>query len=166
VIAILGLQSGILSVGLSLFLLGLICLDLAFVYWVFRDARNRIDDTLLVACAVIAALIFPFVGTLIYAIVRPPEFLEDAYEREVSIQANEAIVKVLGELARSNRELTAQVGRLEQLIVVRRKAAGSARGAGERPAAERSAAPADRPASGKAAAKASQPGSVPPPPSR
>lgn len=102
--------------------LGLICLDLALVYWVFRDARHRVDDALLVACAVIAALIFPFVGTLIYAIVRPPEFLEDAYEREVSIQANEAIVKTLGELARSNRELTAQVGRLEQLIVVRRKA--------------------------------------------
>ncbi|MDO9353986.1 MAG: hypothetical protein Q7T55_09835 [Solirubrobacteraceae bacterium] len=117
-----GLESGPLNVGLSLFALGLVCLDLALVYWVFRDSRHRVDDALLVACAVIAALIFPFVGTLIYAIVRPPEFLEDAYEREVSIQANEALVKTLGELARSNRELSAQVGRLEQLIVVRRKA--------------------------------------------
>jgi hypothetical protein len=125
---VFGLESGPLNVGLSLFALGLVCLDLALVYWVFRDSRHRVDDALLVACAVIAALIFPFVGTVIYAIVRPPEFLEDAYEREVSIQANEALVKTLGELARSNRELSAQVGRLEQLIVVRRKAAqGGAR---------------------------------------
>ena len=134
-----GLESGPLSIGLSLFALGLVCLDLALVYWVFRDARHRVDDALLVACAVIAALIFPFVGTLIYAIVRPPEFLEDAYEREVSIQANEALVKTLGELARSNRELTAQVGRLEQLIVVRRKSSGGT------------------------AREAAAPGSVPPP---
>lgn len=126
-IAVLGLDEGFLGYALTLLGLGLICLDLALVYWVFRDARHRVDDALLVACAVIAALIFPFVGTLIYAIVRPPEFLEDAYEREVSIQANEALVKTLGELARSNRELSAQVARLEQLIVVRRKQAqGSA----------------------------------------
>jgi hypothetical protein len=137
---VFGIGSGPLSIAASLLGLGLVCLDLALVYWVFRDARHRVDDALLVACAVIAALIFPFVGTLIYAIVRPPEFLEDAYEREVSIQANEALVKTLGELARSNRELTAQVGRLEQLIVVRRKSSG-----------------------GSSAREAAAPSSVPPP---
>ncbi len=132
---------GPLNIAVSLLALGLVCLDLALVYWVFRDARHRVDDALLVACAVIAALIFPFVGTLIYAIVRPPEFLEDAYEREVSIQANEAIVKTLGELARSNRELTAQVGRLEQLIVVRRKASSGAPASGPSGTASGSSAP-------------------------
>ena len=145
-LAVLGLDSGFLSIAVTLLGLGLICLDLALVYWVFRDARHRVDDALLVACAVIAALIFPFVGTLIYAIVRPPEFLEDAYEREVSIQANEALVKTLGELARSNRELSAQVARLEQLIVVRRKQAQS--GSSSRTPAEAgsTAPPARRPA--------------------
>ena len=137
-LAILGID-GPLGIALSLLLLGLICLDLALVYWVYRDARHRVDDALLVACAVIAALIFPFVGTLIYAIVRPPEFLEDQYEREVSIQANEAIVKTLAELARSNRELSAQVTRLEQLIVVRRKQA--AQGAGRQAASSGTVAP-------------------------
>lgn len=141
-IAVLGLDSGFLSYAITLLGLGLICLDLALVYWVFRDARHRVDDALLVACAVIAALIFPFVGTLIYAIVRPPEFLEDAYEREVSIQANEALVKTLGELARSNRELSAQVARLEQLIVVRRKQAQG--GAAARPASEAGSVPPPR----------------------
>lgn len=130
-LAVLGIESGFLSIALSLLGLSLVCLNLALVYWVYRDARHRVDDALLVACAVIAALIFPFIGTLIYAIVRPPEFLEDAYEREVSIQANEALIKTLGELARGNRELTAQVGRLEQLIVVRRKAAQSQRGSSQ-----------------------------------
>ena len=34
--------------------------------------------------------LFPFVGTLIYLILRPPEYLEDVREREVEIQAAEA----------------------------------------------------------------------------
>ncbi|MFT4034835.1 MAG: hypothetical protein QM679_04570 [Patulibacter sp.] len=145
-LAVLGLDSGFLSYAVTLLGLGLICLDLALVYWVFRDARHRVDDALLVACAVIAALIFPFIGTLIYAIVRPPEFLEDAYEREVSIQANEALVKTLGELARSNRELSAQVTRLEQLIVVRRKQAQGGSSATRAAADPGSVQPPQRPA--------------------
>ncbi len=82
----------------------------------------------------------PFVGTLIYAIGAAAGVPEDAYEREVSIQANEALVKTLGELARSNRELSAQVARLEQLIVVRRKQAQGG-GCAQRVRQRRAAAP-------------------------
>ena len=44
---------------------------------------------MLVGCATVASL-FPFIGTIVYSIVRPPEYLEDAHEREVEIRAAEA----------------------------------------------------------------------------
>jgi RNA polymerase subunit RPABC4/transcription elongation factor Spt4 len=43
----------------------------------------------LVVCATAGAL-FPFVGTIVYMIVRPPEYLDDVRERELEIQASEA----------------------------------------------------------------------------
>ena len=44
---------------------------------------------MLVGCATAASL-FPFVGTIVYLIVRPPEYLEDVRERELEIAAAEA----------------------------------------------------------------------------
>ena len=40
-------------------------------------------------CATAASL-FPFVGTFVYVIVRPPEYLDDVRERELEMQAAEA----------------------------------------------------------------------------
>ena len=61
----------------------------ALIFWTFADARRRIDDPMLVACATAASL-FPFVGTIVYTIVRPPEFLDDVRLRELEMQAAEA----------------------------------------------------------------------------
>ena len=44
---------------------------------------------MLVGCATAASL-FPFVGTIVYMILRPPEYLEDVRERELEVQAAEA----------------------------------------------------------------------------
>ena len=44
---------------------------------------------MLVGCATAAAM-FPFVGTIVYMIVRPPEYLDDVRERELEIAAAEA----------------------------------------------------------------------------
>ena len=44
---------------------------------------------MLVGCATAASL-FPFVGTIVYMIVRPPEYLEDVRERELEMQAAQA----------------------------------------------------------------------------
>ena len=35
------------------------------------------------------ALVFPFVGALIYMVLRPPEYLDDVRERELEIRAME-----------------------------------------------------------------------------
>jgi hypothetical protein len=50
---------------------------------------------MLIGCATAASL-FPFVGTIVYMIVRPPEFLDDVRERELEMQAAEARLAELG----------------------------------------------------------------------
>ena len=69
---------------------------IALVAWTYLDARRRIQDPVLVACATGASL-FPFVGTIVYTILRPPEFLEDARERQLEIRAAELRVRQLEE---------------------------------------------------------------------
>jgi hypothetical protein len=62
---------------------------LASAYWVYKDARRRIEDPWLVAMATLLGLVPPFIGPLIYMFFRPPEYLEDIRERELEIRAME-----------------------------------------------------------------------------
>jgi RNA polymerase subunit RPABC4/transcription elongation factor Spt4 len=62
---------------------------LACAYWVLKDARRRIDDTIVIAVAVLTGLIFGPLGALIYTIVRPPEYLSDVRERELELEVLE-----------------------------------------------------------------------------
>ncbi|HWG57082.1 MAG TPA: zinc ribbon domain-containing protein [Gaiellaceae bacterium] len=62
---------------------------LATAYWVYKDARRRIDDGWLVAMAALLGLIPPFLGPIIYLFFRPPEYLDDVRERELEIKAME-----------------------------------------------------------------------------
>jgi RNA polymerase subunit RPABC4/transcription elongation factor Spt4 len=62
---------------------------LATAIWVFKDARRRIDDPWLVVMATILGLVPPFVGPLIYLLLRPPEYIDDVRERELEIRAME-----------------------------------------------------------------------------
>ena len=59
----------------------------ATVYWVYKDARRRIEDPWLVAMATLLGAIPPFLGPLIYMLFRPPEYLEDVRERDLEIAA-------------------------------------------------------------------------------
>ena len=64
----------------------LIVLWLACAYWVFKDARRRIDDKIVITVAVLTGLVFGPFGLLIYAILRPPEYLEDVRERDMEMR--------------------------------------------------------------------------------
>ena len=112
---VFGINNDALNTAVNVLLLVLVVVWFALVFWTFADARRRIDDPMLVGCATLAAL-FPFVGTIVYAIVRPPEYLDDVYEREASIDASEALVRVLGEVLESQRQLSASITRLEQQV--------------------------------------------------
>jgi hypothetical protein len=67
---------------------------LASAYWVYKDARRRIDDPWLLAMAVALGVFPPFVGPLLYMLFRPPEYLEDVRERELEIKAMEDSIDV------------------------------------------------------------------------
>ena len=88
-LAIFGIKNNALNTGASVALLVLGVLYLALIFWTFADARRRIDDPLLVVCATLASF-FPFVGTIVYLIVRPPEYLDDVRLRELEMTAAEA----------------------------------------------------------------------------
>jgi hypothetical protein len=92
---IFGVHNNALSLAIELLILFLVVIWLALVYWTFADARRRIADPLLIACATAASL-FPYVGTIVYMIVRPPEYLDDVRERELEMQAAEARLAEIG----------------------------------------------------------------------
>jgi hypothetical protein len=97
--AIFGITNDGLNLAVKLLLLFLVAIWLALVFWTYADARRRIADPMLVTCAAVASFFFPFVGAIVYAIVRPPEYLDDVRERELEIAAAEARLMQVQELA-------------------------------------------------------------------
>jgi hypothetical protein len=93
-LAYFGIESSGLNLAVDLLILFVVVLYFSLIYWTYADARRRILDPMLVACAT-AASFFPFVGTVIYMILRPPEYLEDVRERELETQAAEARLQQL-----------------------------------------------------------------------
>jgi hypothetical protein len=61
----------------------------ASLWWIYKDARRRIEDPWLVGLAVLLGVVVPFMGVFIYMLFRPPEYLEDVRERELEIKAME-----------------------------------------------------------------------------
>jgi hypothetical protein len=88
-LAYFGIESSGLNLVVDLLILFVVVLYLSLIYWTYADARRRIVDPMLVGCATAASL-FPFVGTIVYMILRPPEYIEDVHERELEVQAAEA----------------------------------------------------------------------------
>jgi hypothetical protein len=68
---------------------------LACTFWVFKDSRRRIEDKVVIVVAVLTGLVFGPLGALIYAIVRPPEYLSEVRERELEM---EVLERRLGEM--------------------------------------------------------------------
>jgi Double zinc ribbon len=94
--AIFGISNNGLNLVVNLLILMLVVVWLALIVYTYLDAKRRISDPFLVGCATLASFI-PYLGTAVYAIVRPPEFLEDAHERELEIKAAELRVRQLTE---------------------------------------------------------------------
>ncbi len=77
----------IVARNLAIFFLGVFWI--ATVYWVYKDAKRRIEDPWMVAMATVLGAVPPFLGPIIYMFFRPPEYLEDVRERELEIRAME-----------------------------------------------------------------------------
>ncbi len=102
-LAIFGIDNDGLNLVATFFVLAIVVVWLALIVYTYFDAKRRISDPFLVACATIGSF-FPYIGTAVYAIVRPPEFLEDAHERELEIRAAELRVRQLTEASCPNCE--------------------------------------------------------------
>jgi Double zinc ribbon len=100
-LAIFGIHNSGLNLAANLFVTALVVVWLALIVWTYLDARRRIKDPVLVACATGASL-FPYIGTFVYSILRPPEFLDDAKERALEIRAAELRVRQLSEMSCPN----------------------------------------------------------------
>ena len=77
--------------NLVFFFLGVFWLSLA--YWVYKDARRRIDDPWLVGGAVLLGLFPPFIGPLVYVLFRPGEYLAEARFRELELAELDALLR-------------------------------------------------------------------------
>ncbi len=84
------LNSPYVRIGLWLVASFFVVLWLSLAYWTFIDADRR--GTVRSFWGGVA-LAFPFLGTLIYLIVRPPEYLLDARERELDLAVLERELK-------------------------------------------------------------------------
>ena len=101
--AIFGIENDGVNLAINLLILFLVVVYLALIAYTYLDAKRRLEDPVLVGCATVASL-FPFVGMIVYSILRPPEFLEDRRERELEIRASELRVRQLEENSCPNCE--------------------------------------------------------------
>ena len=95
-LALFGITNDGLNLAVNLIVLFLVVVYIALIVWTYMDARRRLEDPVLVGSATVAAF-FPFVGPLVYSILRPPEFLGDKLERELEIRSAELRVRQLEE---------------------------------------------------------------------
>jgi uncharacterized Zn finger protein (UPF0148 family) len=109
-LAIFGID-GAIGLIMQLLVLFLIVTYLALIYWTYMDAKRRIEDPVLIACAT-AASVFPFIGTVVYTILRPPEFIEDREERELELRSAELRLRQLIEQSCPHCEYPIEAGYL------------------------------------------------------
>ncbi len=93
-LAIFGIDNTGINLGITFLILALVAIWIALIVFTFSDARRRISDPFLIGCAT-AASFFPYVGTIVYTILRPPEFLDDVNERETEMKSSETRLRHL-----------------------------------------------------------------------
>jgi RNA polymerase subunit RPABC4/transcription elongation factor Spt4 len=81
------LNSPAVSLATNLGLLFFVVFSVALIFWTWRDAERRGAMPWFWALVV---LLFNIFGWTIYMVVRPPEYAEDARERELEIRSREA----------------------------------------------------------------------------
>jgi len=47
---------------------------IASLYWIYKDARRRIEDPWLIWMGVLVGVVVPYLGPFIYMLFRPPEY--------------------------------------------------------------------------------------------
>lgn len=84
------LESPLLRIGGQLIVLLFVVIWISLVYWTYTDAGRRGAMRILWG---IVAVLLPYLGTLIYVIVRPPEYLAESRERELELAVLEREIR-------------------------------------------------------------------------
>lgn len=160
-LALFGIDNEGIGTALNLLVIFLIAIDIALIFWTWSDANRRLTDPVLIGSAALAAVIFPFAGALIYAIVRPPETLEDAYERDLDVRAAELRVRLLEQAVKGGPSSSAHQSAVANEVsgeTAPRRAASASQVSGSAP---QSAGGARRAAAAPSGTAASKPASKP-----
>ena len=73
-----------------------VVLWLVLAYWVNRDARRRVAAGWAVTLATLLGLGLPFLGPILYLLLRPADLLRDVRERELELRAIEQRLALRG----------------------------------------------------------------------
>jgi len=76
-----------LTIVIAIFGVLLAAFWLSLVIWAVRDMRSRSRDPFASLLAGLVVLLLPFVGILIYWVLRPPQTLTELYERALEEEA-------------------------------------------------------------------------------
>lgn len=90
-------DSGLWSAITVMLRVFVVLLWLALVWWTYQDARRRFESPAAVGGCVALSVLLPFLGSIVYLIVRPPEYLDEARERELELLALERRLGELGD---------------------------------------------------------------------
>lgn len=77
----------ILQIALALLGAYLTALWFCLVVWTFRDIHKRTRDVVVQVLATLLVLVFNIPGLVLYLILRPPETLDEQYERALEEEA-------------------------------------------------------------------------------
>jgi hypothetical protein len=88
------LHSTAFNVARNLAIVLAIVFWLGLAYWVYRDARRRVDDPWLIGTATLLAVAVPYMGAAVYLLFRAPETLDDVHARELEVRALEERIAV------------------------------------------------------------------------
>jgi len=90
-------SSGLWSALSLLIEVFLVLLWLALIWWTYQDVRRRTENGGFITLALVLAIVIPYFGPIIYLIIRPPEVMQEARERELELLALERRLDELGD---------------------------------------------------------------------
>jgi hypothetical protein len=76
--------AGVLVLGLVVVIVYVVVLWLALAFYVYRDSRQRSNSPSFVLLSTLVGIVPPFLGPLIYFVIRPPHTLEE--ERSLALE--------------------------------------------------------------------------------
>lgn len=90
-------SSGLWTLISTLSEIFLVLLWLSLIWWTYQDVRRRTENSTFITISLVLVIVLPFFGAIIYLIIRPPDLLDEARERELELIALERRLHEIGD---------------------------------------------------------------------